>query len=707
MAIFLSWSPAFGSDVYVGRELPRKILALYNKAQIPGKFPDIAYTELHLFAEMPLNHLGMDLVYHDVNEPLPAVRLLEGYRGIITWFPGLGSVPEPAAYCRWLHEAMDAGLKVVVLGDTGAYGRGADKHTRMGPACSRAFRRLGVELEEVGEPESGFLRIVRKDSGMVEFERRLSFSEFPEFRIVHALEGATSYLRIGSSVDAMSHYEPVVTSPSGGIAVNPFVLYTNKQMERERAEEGKDKYETFEAALSPDEQFRWRINPFAFFEAAFGLHGWPRPDTTTINGRRIYYSHLDGDGFFNVSEYDHKSWSAAVYLKEVLERYPESPFSVSVVTGYYRMRRFGGPKAIKLSRKILGLPNVDPGSHGHTHPFIWHKEKLGIEVPGFEYSVEAEIRGSLDIINKELLPEGKRARLFQWTGDCMPGEEAIRLASEDGYLNMNGGDTRFDRRFNSVAFVTPLGRRIGDALQVYSSNSNENTYTNLWHGPYYGYREVIETFENTDSPRRLKPVNIYMHYYSSERIASIKALLSVYEWVHARPLFPIFAREYSRLVVDFFAMRIHRLGPGRYRFEGGSRVRTVRFDEEERYPDLERSKGVLGFRRYEGSLYVFFDEGRVRELALTEKPPSSPYLSEANFDVTGWRVDPDGVRFRKRGWWKGEMVLAGLPPERTYRIRAGRRRFKLRAGRDGRLSFRFPGSEGTGPPEAVLVEPVK
>ena len=54
-----------------------------------------------------------------------------------------------------------------------------------------------------------------------------------------------------------------------------------------------------------------------------------------------------------------------------------------------------------------------------------------------------------------------------------------------------------------------LGLERDGLFQVFAPNQNENVYTNEWRGPFYGFERVIETFEFTETPRRLKPINIY------------------------------------------------------------------------------------------------------------------------------------------------------------------------------------------------------
>src|SRR5207302_1296173 len=139
--------------------------------------------------------------------------------------------------------------------------------------------------------------------------------------------------------------------------------------------------------------------------------------------------------------------------------------------------------------------------------------------------------GAIRYMEERLLPPGKRVRLFQWSGSTRVTEEAIAVLDRLGVPNINGGDTMRDREWPSYTHVAPLMRQVGRRWQTYTSASNENLYTHLWTGPFYGFRHVIETYENTERPRRVAPVNVYYHYYSGERVASLAALQYVHEWV--------------------------------------------------------------------------------------------------------------------------------------------------------------------------------
>ncbi|MDO2286205.1 hypothetical protein Q2443_27300, partial [Escherichia coli] len=80
----------------------------------------------------------------------------------------------------------------------------------------------------------------------------------------------------------------------------------------------------------------------------------------------------------------------------------------------------------------------------------------------------------------------------------------IKLAYDAGLMNVNGGNTALTRAFPSLTGLYPLIRPTRGGVQYYAPIINENVYTNLWQGPYYGFRGVIDTFALTDSPRRLR-----------------------------------------------------------------------------------------------------------------------------------------------------------------------------------------------------------
>lgn len=658
---------------------PRKILALYQKSRIPGEFKDVYYHQLHQHAELPLNHLGLQLEWVDADKPLPAD--FSGARGVITWFTEPRSFENPAPVCSWLSRAMSAGLKVAVLNELGLYsGSSGDK---LVPQCAQALRELGIQARGQTPVDAMTTAVVKQDP-IAAFERKPDPSERGTVPLVQLLPGATAHLRLSLDGAPLPFVEPVAVTPRGGIALYPFALYWTEEEPK---------------------QYAWIVDPFAFFEEVFALRGLPRPDPTTLSGRRVFFSHVDGDGFFNMSELDRRKTSGEIFLRELVEPMADSPFTLSLIAGYYDLTLYNDAASLALSRRLLTRANVEPASHAYSHPLIWRTMKPALVIPRYTPESRREVVGSTEQLDRLFMPRGKKIDLFLWTGDCLPSEDDVRYAREAGLLQMNGGGGRYDKRHPSVAYLLPLSRQVGRERQIYAPEQNENEYTNLWNGPYYGYRDVLDTFERTGAPRRLKPVDVYVHYYSAEKYASLGALKGAYAWARSQPLVPVFASRYAKAAGAFFGMKISRRGPRRFLLEGGRALRTVRFDREKGAPDLAQSSGVLGWRREGEALYVALDDSDRRELVLADAEKPGVRLEQASFEVEDWKPAAGGVTFRKKGWWGSECELAGLQPRRAYVVQSAGWSARLTADAAGRLKIVFPSSERERPAEAVSVRP--
>ncbi|MBI2362616.1 MAG: hypothetical protein HYV15_04460 [Elusimicrobia bacterium] len=528
------------------------------------------------------------------------------------------------------------------------------------------------------------MTVEKADKAFIGFERRPDPSESPTVPAVTLLPGGTALLTLAFNDGGAPRSDPVALARRGALALDPFLLYANRE-------------------VTPAE-YRWVVEPLAFFEAALGTTGLPRPDATTLSGRRMVMFRVDGDGFFNRSEVDRRKYSGEVFLREVLEKRPDTPFSLSLIAGYYELALYRSPEAMTVSRLVLNRPNAEPASHGFAHPLVWSSGTLALPIPRYRMDPEREIVASGRRLKELFLSPLKDISNFQWTGDCLPSEADLLVAERAGLLGINGGGGRFDREFPSYAYLYPMSRQAGSARQVYAPSFNENDFTGLWTGPYYGYRDAVETFERTGAPLRLKPVDVYVHFYSAEKYAALQAYKQVLAWADAQPFIPVWGGRYARAARDFPAMRILRSGPRSFVLEGSPALRTVRFDAETGVPDLSASRGVVGFKRELGSLYVHLDESARREVVLAARPGPGPWLEEANFEVEGWTRTPDGLRFKKRGWGKAAGTLAGLTPGRSYRVRCGGRETAGRAGPDGRMAFSLPDSERWGPPRETSVE---
>lgn len=197
------------------------------------------------------------------------------------------------------------------------------------------------------------------------------------------------------------------------------------------------------------------------------------------------------------------------------------------------------------------------------------------------------------------------------------------------------------------------GLRKGGHLQIYAPVTNENIYTNLWHGPFYGFERVIETFEMTDAPRRMKAVDIYYHSYSASKQASIKALHKVYQWALAQRLNPVYSSEYIRKVQDFYEFAIGRDAQG-WRLRGPGQLRTLRMPPGMALPSMAASRGIAGYAKGTDGNYLHLAGGAgylvQQDAAGAAASAARPYLVDANARLTQWLPQADGgVRLTLQG----------------------------------------------------------
>ena len=587
--------------------MPRKVLMLHDE---PRGEAGLIYNAIHRYASMPLNYLGYAQEYVNVlSQALPEYPLAGRYAGIVTWFAA-EDLKQGKQLAEFMRRAIAQGVKIVMLGKPGF--RNADwlqqiYALKAGDARGPSAR-LSIELQA---PEIGF-----------EAQPFLDRGEFYPL----AATGGTPLLRLAN--ERGERMDAVALMPWGGYALSPYSLYL----------------------LPGDKGARWVIPPIEFLNRALALPLMPAPDVTTENGRRLMLVHVDGDGFASRAELPGTPFAGEVMLREMLEKY-RVPSTVSVIQGELAANGLYpqlSPALETIARRVFALPHVEIASHTYSHPFRWRNVEgdvaaanYSLSIPNYKFSIAAEVGGSLDYINQRLAPAGKRAQVLLWTGDCNPGEDSVAQASAAGVVNMNGGDTWITKAEPSLTRVSPIGIPKGRQFQVYAPNQNENVYTNLWTGPYYGYERVIETFELTDKPYRLKPIDVYYHTYATSKRASLNALHKVYAWALAQPVFNLYASEYIGKVLDFNRMVVARAGE-RYLVRGAGRLRELRLPAAAGFPKLEDSRGVAGYSRHNDQHYVHLS-GAEAEFTLADAPPRLPYLADANGRIESFSRSGGGI----------------------------------------------------------------
>lgn len=617
--------------------MPRRILLAQTIE--PGQPLDKTFGVLHL--ALPINYLGYDIEYLDINGPLPTNIGNDRYAGIVV--VGNGIVNDPLAWQEWLLDRLSDGLRAAIFNDFGF-----DLNMQNGPA---------LDLEYVAEQRVSFKRKPETlyQDPMMGFEVAIS----PDIRDALGIRtgsNSRSLLRLKS---AGFVYDAAAITPWGGYVVdNNTVVY-----------------------LSGVNQERWGVNPLEFLRQALRLPQMPVPDVTTENGRRLFFTHIDGDGFLSRGEFAGATerFASQILLDEVLSRYP-LPMSMSIIEAELtELNSQARPQLEAIARRMFALPNIELASHTYTHPYFWSHlhpqtgEKLPAEqlgdwytpgqdaliVPGYEFDIDREIAGSIDYINRELAPPGKQVRTIFWTGDAIPPVAGLQRAAAAGVLNINAGQTIITRANNSWTKIGPYGVAKGSSdgeYQVYAAMMNENVYTEDWTGPFYGFRRAVETFELTDKPHRFKPINIYYHTYSASKAASLKALHELFEYALNQDVLPIYPSEYIQRVLDWRHMVVAREGE-RWHVRGGEHLRQLRWPGQQ-VPDMGSAQGISGYLPGTDGTYIHMD-GSAAAFAMTEQQTSDlPRISQAAGFVRNLHRQGRSLAFEFGGYYKPVVRLA-------------------------------------------------
>jgi polysaccharide biosynthesis protein PelA len=117
--------------------------------------------------------------------------------------------------------------------------------------------------------------------------------------------------------------------------------------------------------------------------------------------------HIDGDGFASRTELPGTPYAGEAMLRELLEKY-RVPTTVSVIQGEIApdgLYPKDSPALEAIAKRIFALPHVEIASHSYSHPFFWQRlekdrksstaEPYNLTLPGYRFSIEAEVNGSL------------------------------------------------------------------------------------------------------------------------------------------------------------------------------------------------------------------------------------------------------------------------------------------------------------------------
>ncbi|HHJ40207.1 MAG: hypothetical protein AXA67_07105 [Methylothermaceae bacteria B42] len=612
--------------------MPRKILMLYNGNTNPYD------SNLNYYLTMPVNYLGYSARPLHIQNSLPDFPLTGTHAGIVTWFEKpLGA--ESERVWQWLVQQKNNGVPIVIMGD---FGFPLDK------PHLKPFGLSAPNISETGAP----ITITKIDKRFIGLEAAPQ-PTIADFSPLH-LEKGKVLLQLQDS--KKQRQDAAAITPWGGYIVAPHIV---------------------NLITLPEEgaQSLWILDPFTFLTQALRLPEFPVPDITTRSGRRIMMIHIDGDGFAALSTVPdyYGRFAGEVLEMEILRKY-RWPTNVSYIVGEFTddgLFPKKAPQLRKIARRILELPWTETASHTYSHPFNWQAlEKnpdlsagvnpkpvnpaageygYNLPIPGYRFDPYMETAGSAKLIDELIAPPGKKTKIINWSGDTDPGVPSLKAAYQAGLLNINGGGSVILRTKPSLTNLFGNGIWKGDYFQVFAPVGNENDFTNLWQGPFYGFKRVRNTFQLTESPRRLKPINIYYHFYSADRPGALHALQEVYAWAARQQSHPLFSSAYIQSALDFEKLVIARQ-QNHFIIRNYGQALTLRVPQKFGYPNLNTSDHVAGFDAANGENYYFhLTPGSQARFSFTDKKHTKPYVISANATVETYTIDHDRLRIKLRG----------------------------------------------------------
>lgn len=610
--------------------VPRRVLLLHSCEQ--GDSPELQLQSAHLYGAMPLEYLGLVPEYRFVGAPAITEPLAGRYAAIVL-YPDDGKVSGEVR--TMLRRAQAEGVPVAILGYTDF-----DVLAELGAMVGEGQLAAPIAVQrQPGTPNGEVIPLITAQNSV-------PLAAGPGAQVWLRATGADGQVMDGAAI-----------TPWGGYALGAFGLFN----------------------LPGNTGTRWSVEPIAFFRAALRVGQDPMPDITTRTGRRVFFVHFDGDGWPNACDRPGSPLACEVLVSEFLEKY-KVPTLASVIIGEISHEGLY-PKTADTSQKwakrMYALPWIEVGSHTWSHPFNWVEasktHSLGtpskaypygfyLPLPNYTFSTRSNVIGAAEYIDDKLCPPGKKCNMILWPGDCNPPNEAVAMAYEYGIGNINGGGAPISKTRPTLSDVWPMGIPKDVYFQVYAPCSNEEVFTHNWTGPYFGFERVIESYEMTDLPRRLKPIDIYYHPYIVTKAAGAKSLHTVYQWVLKQPTHAIYGHQYFRSVNDWRRATVARRLAGGWRLRGGAELRQWCQPMGATPPQLAQCQHVVGWNTHGEQRYIHVSTGQAVLLTGTEGA-AAPRLVEANADVRRWEMQTDGsVRIELQGH---------LPVEAVFQLPAG------------------------------------
>jgi len=607
----------------------RNVLILFNASAFEEN--NAIYSDVHLSISMPLEHFGYVPILYDISKEELPKRVEDKYHSVVIW--SNGQTKNDGKIYDWSRKLKEKGIKILFL------------NSFIFTKNSENLKDFDISIEKNQEPLNSNVT-TSYHNGYKAYEIPASVDYESELILPKDAKTVikTTYRNGQTS-------SPIAITSWGGYALNSAFL------------------------LDINNVNHWSISPFKFLKESLKLDDIPMPDPTTEAGRRILFVHIDGDGFVEHVRMDKELLSTEYLIEHIYKKY-KFPQTVSLIQGEMQ---YLFPELTErmesITRELYQIPWIEPASHTLSHPFFWAKAmlpknaspKVGkhyhLPLKDYRFSLEKETKLSVQYALSFAPKHKQKEKLLFWSGDCQPTREILAYVEREGIITINGGDTTVQKKHPTLAYIAPYGIERGEYWQIYTAQQNENVYTHDWTGPFWGFRNVIETYKMTNKPYRLKPINVYYHLYSGSKLASFNALEKVYAWAAKQKTSKLYTSQYIKKGRGFYRTSIEKVKDG-FKIKNSGYLRTLRFDKKTDI-DMQRSKGVAGYNYDNNSTYVTMDKSGDYTLYFT-KIKTKPYLIDANGWVEEVKVDSKKSTFKL----KANMPLEAkfyLPKSCSYK----------------------------------------
>jgi hypothetical protein len=431
-----------------------------------------------------------------------------------------------------------------------------------------------------------------------------------------------------------------------------------------------------------------RMDPGIFLAGALpAAANAPVPDASTMAGRRVYVSTVQGRGFCQPSRLEGAPLCGEV-LRNALLEFPQLPVTAGVAEADLRGWSPGTDPGESMryetaARSLFALPNVEPACNSFSRPADWSESaftpgKLRPAVPDTRLGIQRELAGSMAYMHRHLLPVGKSPLFVLWPEGAPPSADAV-----DFLTGQLGGQHLPDSWRE--------GWHLGGRSRAAAGTLTPTALTRAMSPAGLADQWIAAQTLAPDSGRSA-PVHLAYAFADLGEPANLDALLRIWSWCVEANLFPMTASSYSALLRDTAALRVFKQGEGRWLVCGTGRPATLRLRAPDSDLDWARCVGVTGCRRQGDLLFVQIEGPPCCRIVLSQDPagPSLPHLIEGERLVHFFQRGDNRATLRVAGEDAARITLGGFSPHVRLTVSAGDWASSALSNSDGEVTLALP-----------------